>query len=130
MARQKQSQPQHKAAIRPPGGSTGGKKRSAGKGVKSLKAPTSSASVARSATVMARASAGRLPLSQPFKKLQRTNARSLVDLFADTNLCAIHAKRITVQPKGTPFCASLSTRTLTQHADMILARRLRGDPIP
>ncbi|CDR39809.1 RHTO0S04e09912g1_1 [Rhodotorula toruloides] len=37
--RQKQSQPKHKTAIRPPGGSTGGKKRPAGKSVKSLKAP-------------------------------------------------------------------------------------------
>ncbi|GAA6040257.1 hypothetical protein JCM8097_009387 [Rhodosporidiobolus ruineniae] len=35
----------------------------------------------------------------------------LVKLFEDTNLCAIHAKRVTIQPK-----------------DMNLARRLRGDP--
>lgn len=40
--RQKQSQPKHKTAIRPPGGSTGGKKRPAGKSVKSLKAPSES----------------------------------------------------------------------------------------
>ena len=35
----------------------------------------------------------------------------LVKLFEDTNLCAIHGKRVTIQSK-----------------DMRLARRLRGDP--
>jgi histone H3 len=34
----------------------------------------------------------------------------LVSLFEDTNLCAIHAKRVTIMPK-----------------DMQLARRIRGD---
>ena len=34
----------------------------------------------------------------------------LVGLFEDTNLCAIHGKRVTIFPK-----------------DMILARRIRGD---
>ncbi|GAA5907158.1 histone H3 family protein [Sporobolomyces salmoneus] len=42
--------------------------------------------------------------------LQEAAEQYLVDLFADTNLCAIHAKRVTIQPK-----------------DMTLARRLRGD---
>ncbi|GAA5957090.1 hypothetical protein JCM8115_003953 [Rhodotorula mucilaginosa] len=42
--------------------------------------------------------------------LQEAAEHYLVDLFADCNLCAIHAKRITIQPK-----------------DMTLARRLRGD---
>ncbi|GAA5952592.1 hypothetical protein JCM3765_002216 [Sporobolomyces pararoseus] len=45
--------------------------------------------------------------------LQEAAENYLVDLFADTNLCAIHAKRVTIQPK-----------------DMLLARRLRGDPMP
>ncbi len=34
----------------------------------------------------------------------------LVSLFEDTNLCAIHAKRVTIMPK-----------------DMQLARRIRGE---
>ncbi|GAA5907527.1 hypothetical protein JCM8208_001405 [Rhodotorula glutinis] len=42
--------------------------------------------------------------------LQEAAEDYLVALFEDTNLCAIHAKRVTVQPK-----------------DMQLARRLRGE---
>ncbi|GAA6059914.1 hypothetical protein JCM10212_005297 [Sporobolomyces blumeae] len=42
--------------------------------------------------------------------LQEASEHYLVDLFSDCNLCAIHAKRVTIQPK-----------------DMLLARRLRGD---
>ncbi|KAE8241688.1 hypothetical protein A4X13_0g7304 [Tilletia indica] len=42
--------------------------------------------------------------------LQEASEAYLVSLFADTNLAAIHAKRVTIQPK-----------------DMALARRLRGD---
>ncbi|CAD6936729.1 unnamed protein product [Tilletia controversa] len=42
--------------------------------------------------------------------LQEASEAYLVDLFADTNLAAIHAKRVTVMPK-----------------DMALARRLRGE---
>jgi histone H3 len=34
----------------------------------------------------------------------------LVGLFEDTNLCALHAKRVTILPK-----------------DMLLARRIRGE---
>ncbi|GAA6010110.1 hypothetical protein JCM10207_007563 [Rhodosporidiobolus poonsookiae] len=45
--------------------------------------------------------------------LQEAAEEYLVHLFEDTNLCALHAKRVTIQPK-----------------DMYLARRLRGDPIP
>ena len=37
----------------------------------------------------------------------------LVGLFEDTNLCCIHAKRVTIMPK-----------------DMSLARRIRGDKDP
>lgn len=42
--------------------------------------------------------------------LQEASEAYLVSLFEDTNLCAIHAKRITIQPK-----------------DMQLARRIRGE---
>lgn len=42
--------------------------------------------------------------------LQEASEAYLVSLFEDTNLCAIHAKRVTVMPK-----------------DMQLARRIRGE---
>ena len=42
--------------------------------------------------------------------LQEAAESYLTSLFEDTNLCAIHAKRVTIMPK-----------------DMRLARRLRGD---
>ena len=44
--------------------------------------------------------------------LQEAAETFLVTLFEDTNLCAIHAKRVMIQPK-----------------DMQLARRIRGDDI-
>ncbi|KAL9642272.1 hypothetical protein ABK040_007271 [Willaertia magna] len=42
--------------------------------------------------------------------LQEASEAFLVSLFEDTNLCAIHAKRVTIMPK-----------------DMQLARRIRGE---
>ncbi len=42
--------------------------------------------------------------------LQEAAEAYLVGLFADTNLCAMHAKRVTIMPK-----------------DMLLARRIRGE---
>lgn len=42
--------------------------------------------------------------------LQEAAETYLVSLFEDTNLCAIHAKRVTITPK-----------------DMLLARRIRGE---
>ena len=42
--------------------------------------------------------------------LQEAAEAYLVGLFEDTNLCAIHAKRVTIMPK-----------------DMQLARRIRGE---
>ena len=42
--------------------------------------------------------------------LQESTEAYLVGLFEDTNLCAIHAKRVTILPK-----------------DMQLARRIRGE---
>ena len=48
--------------------------------------------------------------SAAIKALQEAAEAYLVNLFEDTNLCAIHAKRVTILPK-----------------DMQLARRIRGD---
>merc|ERR1712166_530128 len=48
--------------------------------------------------------------SQALVALQEATEAYIVGLFEDTNLCAIHAKRMTVQRK-----------------DMLLARRIRGD---
>ena len=45
-----------------------------------------------------------------FFKLQEASEAYLVGLFEDTNLCAIHAKRVTIMPK-----------------DIQLARRIRGE---
>ena len=48
--------------------------------------------------------------SQAILALQEASEAYLVGLFEDTNLCAIHAKRVTIMPK-----------------DMFLARRIRGE---
>ena len=48
--------------------------------------------------------------SQSLVALQEAAEAYIVSLFEDTNLCAIHAKRLTIQKK-----------------DMDLARRIRGD---
>jgi histone H3/H4 len=50
------------------------------------------------------------PFSSAVMALQEASEAYLVSLFEDTNLCAIHAKRVTIQPK-----------------DLQLARRLRGE---
>lgn len=47
--------------------------------------------------------------SQAIMALQEATEAFLVHLFEDTNLCALHAKRVTVMPK-----------------DLQLARRLKG----
>jgi histone H3 len=54
-------------------------------------------------------------ISAPFQimkpiHLQEAAEAYLVGLFEDTNLCAIHAKRVTIMPK-----------------DIQLARRIRGE---
>ncbi|KAF8998528.1 hypothetical protein BDQ17DRAFT_1247537, partial [Cyathus striatus] len=49
-------------------------------------------------------------MASAIEALQEASEAYLVSLFKDTNCAAIHAKRITIQPK-----------------DMYLARRLRGD---
>ena len=51
--------------------------------------------------------------SNALEALQEACEDYLVHLFEDTNLCAIHAKRVTVMPR-----------------DMQLARRLRGERQP
>ncbi len=48
--------------------------------------------------------------SETIEALQEATEAYLVSLFEDTNLCAIHAKRVTIMPK-----------------DIQLARRLRGE---
>ena len=48
--------------------------------------------------------------SQAVLALQESAEAFLVGLFEDTNLCAIHAKRVTIMPK-----------------DIQLARRIRGE---
>ena len=48
--------------------------------------------------------------SQAVLALQEASEANLVGLFEDTNLCAIHAKRVTIMPK-----------------DMQLSRRIRGE---
>ncbi len=48
--------------------------------------------------------------SQAVLALQEAAEAYLVGLFEDTNLCAIHAKRVTIMPK-----------------DIQLARRIRGE---
>ena len=48
--------------------------------------------------------------SQAILALQEATEAYLIGLFEDTNLCAIHAKRVTIMPK-----------------DMQLARRIRND---
>ena len=51
--------------------------------------------------------------SSAIAALQEASEAYLVGLFEDTNLCAIHAGRVTIQPK-----------------DLRLARRIRGDTQP
>jgi len=48
--------------------------------------------------------------SQALMALQEATESFMVSMFEDSNLCALHAKRVTIMPK-----------------DMILARRIRGD---
>jgi histone H3 len=50
--------------------------------------------------------------SQAILALQEASEAYLVGLFEDTNLCAIHAKRVTIMPK-----------------DIQLARRIRGERV-
>ncbi|KAJ9591003.1 hypothetical protein L9F63_027789, partial [Diploptera punctata] len=49
-------------------------------------------------------------ISRPSWPCRKASEAYLVGLFEDTNLCAIHAKRVTIMPK-----------------DIQLARRIRGE---
>ena len=53
---------------------------------------------------------GHTPARTAIVALQEATEAYLVSLFEDTNLCAIHAKRVTIMPK-----------------DIQLARRIRGE---
>src|SRR5271170_2072371 len=60
--------------------------------------------------------------------LQESVEAYLVSLFEDTNLCAIHAKRVTIRkflPKTR--CKNHVSNTYTESKDIQLARRLRGE---
>ena len=66
--------------------------------------------------------------------LQESVESYLVSLFEDTNLCAIHAKRVTIQSVRLAACVhtcahSVSTELYltTLQKDIQLARRLRGE---
>jgi histone H3 len=50
----------------------------------------------------------------------------LVGLFEDTNLCAIHAKRVTIMPKGLYYLGVLIPQDCS-FLDIQLARRIRGE---
>ena len=60
--------------------------------------------------------------------LQESVEAYLVSLFEDTNLCAIHAKRVTIR-KFLLVAESLyrSNMSTTESKDIQLARRLRGE---
>ena len=63
--------------------------------------------------------------------LQEASEAYLVSLFEDTNLAAIHAKRVTMQVFALSFLvetrADLSLLLSSQPKDLALARRLRGE---
>ena len=67
--------------------------------------------IANDADVICSALCGKVRFqSLVVKALQEASEAYLVGLFEDTNLCAIHAKRVTIMPK-----------------DIQLARRIRGE---
>ena len=59
--------------------------------------------------------------------LQEASEAYLVSLFEDTNLAAIHAKRVTIQPKDLVSLLVLTGSTSSSHPVQALARRLRGE---
>ena len=59
--------------------------------------------------------------------LQEAAEAYLVSLFEDTNLAAIHAKRVTIQPKDL-VCLHVAVSLFRSHVVLqALARRLRGE---
>jgi len=66
--------------------------------------------------------------------LQEASESFLVGMFEDTNLCAIHAKRVTIMQKDTVTTDSscqvhVLKRVTIMQKDMHLARRIRGDRV-
>jgi histone H3 len=59
--------------------------------------------------------------------LQESVEAYLVSLFEDTNLCAIHAKRVTIRKSNLPARFLISTDNYLESKDIQLARRLRGE---
>lgn len=60
--------------------------------------------------------------------LQESVEAYLVSLFEDTNLCAIHAKRVTIRMFHLVVRSSASVAdALLESKDIQLARRLRGE---
>lgn len=59
--------------------------------------------------------------------LQESVEAYLVSLFEDTNLCAIHAKRVTIRMFFTFLPHSFTLTVSTESKDIQLARRLRGE---
>jgi histone H3 len=59
--------------------------------------------------------------------LQEASEAYLVGLFEDTNLCAIHAKRVTIMPKGNCKKLHFKKKLENSFTDIQLARRIRGE---
>ena len=64
--------------------------------------------------------------------LQESAEAYLVSLFEDTNLAAIHAKRVTIMRASASCCTAVEGVKLTWRLDLTakdiqLARRLRGE---
>ena len=61
--------------------------------------------------------------------LQEAAEAYLIGLFEDTNLCAIHAKRVTIMPKNIQLARRICReRALTAKTNKITV--LSGPPIP
>jgi histone H3 len=59
--------------------------------------------------------------------LQESVEAYLVSLFEDTNLCAIHAKRVTIRMLPCAVTFESLANNLLESKDIQLARRLRGE---
>lgn len=60
--------------------------------------------------------------------LQESTEAYLVGLFEDTNMCALHAKRVTIRKCGKMGPLEDLLNMYLEAKDIQLARRLRGDP--
>ena len=59
--------------------------------------------------------------------LQEAAEAYLVSLFEDTNLAAIHAKRVTMYVPSSYYSPASNFDVSSQPKDLALARRLRGE---